>query len=256
MYIKDTIKYKERQDLNKLDETIEHIWIECQGKNNKNYFVGVCHQPRPEDKEKLIWIQTLDTILSARTTTSNKTIAIGGDINIDYNKPSAVPETYTEVLDKCNLKQHVKNPTRRGVKTVDHIVSSLETEKVLTTDALPCRTVSNHEASYAIIQIPRASFQARYKYTRNMKNFNTKEYYTHFSTLADRHVPLKRTKFTRTPAPWMNQVDIIELRKQSAKYRFLAHNIPSKENWINLRNVRNKLKKKQKTQKQHFTIKF
>ena len=27
MYIKDTIKYKERQDLNKLDETIEHIWI-------------------------------------------------------------------------------------------------------------------------------------------------------------------------------------------------------------------------------------
>ena len=25
MYIKDTIKYKERQDLNKLDETIEHI---------------------------------------------------------------------------------------------------------------------------------------------------------------------------------------------------------------------------------------
>ena len=37
MDIKDTIKYKEQQDLSKLDETIEHIWIECQGKNkNKN----------------------------------------------------------------------------------------------------------------------------------------------------------------------------------------------------------------------------
>ena len=37
MYIKATIKYKERQDLSKLDETIEHMWIECQWKNkNKN----------------------------------------------------------------------------------------------------------------------------------------------------------------------------------------------------------------------------
>ena len=70
MYIKDTIKYKERQDLSKLDETIEHMWIECQGKNkNKNYLVGVSYQPHPEDKEKLVWIQKLDTILSAITTT-------------------------------------------------------------------------------------------------------------------------------------------------------------------------------------------
>ena len=77
-------------------------------------------------------------------------------------------------------------------------------------------------------------FQARYKYIRNMKNFNTKEYYTDFSTLPfstvssfgnpddelamlnklildsiDRHAPQKRTKFTRPPAPWMKQLDII-----------------------------------------------
>ena len=67
-----------------------------------------------------------------------------------------------------------------------------------------------------------------------MKNFNTKEYYTDFSTLpfstvssfgnpddelamlnklildsVDRHAPQKRTKFTRPPAPWMKQLDII-----------------------------------------------
>ena len=184
MYIKDTIKYKERQEFSKLDETIEHMWIECQGKNkNKNYLVGVFYQPRPEDKEKLIWIQKLDTILSAITTTWNKTIVIAGDTNIDYNKPSTVLETYKEVLDTYNLKQHVKKPTRQGVKTIDHIVSNLETEKVLITDVLPCPTVSDHDAPYAIIKIPTASFQTRYKYIRNMKNFNTKEYYTDVSTL-------------------------------------------------------------------------
>ena len=110
-----------------------------------------------------------------------------------------------------------------------------------------------------------------------MKNFNTKEYYTDFSTLPfstvysfdnpddqlavlnklildciDRHAPLKRTKFTRPPAPWTKQLDIIELQKQRDKYRFLAHNIPSKENWINFRNARNKLKKKIKDTKTAF----
>ena len=110
-----------------------------------------------------------------------------------------------------------------------------------------------------------------------MNNFNTKEYYTDFSTLPfstvysfdnpddqlavlnklildciDRHAPLKRTKFTRPPAPWTKQLDIIELQKQRDKYRFLAHNIPSKENWINFRNARNKLKKKIKDTKTAF----
>ena len=61
--------------------------IECQGKNkNKNYLVGVFYKSCPEDKEKRIWIQKLDTILSAITTTWNKTIVIPGDTNIDYNK--------------------------------------------------------------------------------------------------------------------------------------------------------------------------
>ena len=70
MYIKDTIKYKERQDLSELNETIEHVWIECQGENKyKDYLVGVFYQTRPEDKEKLIWIQKPHTILSGITTT-------------------------------------------------------------------------------------------------------------------------------------------------------------------------------------------
>ena len=45
------------------------------------------------------------------------------------------------------------------------------------------------------------------------------------------------------------KLDIIELQKQCDKYRFLTHNIPSKENWINFRNARNKLKKKNKRHK-------
>ena len=182
--------------------------------------------------------------------------------------------TSHQVLDTYNLKQHVKKPTRQSVETIDHIVSNLKIEKVLITDVLSCPTVSDHDAPYAIIIILTALFQTRYRYIRNMKNFNTKEHYTDFSNLPfstvysfdnpddqlavltklildciDRHAPLKRVKFTRPPAPWMKQLDIIELQKQRDKYRFLAHNIPSRENWINFRNARNKLKKKIKDTK-------
>ena len=51
MYIKNTIKHKEQQDV-ELGETIEYMWVEYQGKNkNSNYLVGVFYQPRPEDKK-------------------------------------------------------------------------------------------------------------------------------------------------------------------------------------------------------------
>ena len=68
----------------------------------------------------------------------------------------------TALLDTYNLKQHVKKPTCQRVKTIERIVNNLETEKVLITDVLPCSTVSDHDASYAIIKIPKASFQTRY----------------------------------------------------------------------------------------------
>ena len=50
------------------------------------------------------------------------------------------------------------------------LITLLATEKVFITDVLPYPTVSDHDAPYAIIKIPTASFQTRYKYVRNMKN--------------------------------------------------------------------------------------
>ena len=106
-------------------------------RTRQNYRVHVGRVSRQEQKLpcrcflptspwRLIWIEKLDTIPSAITTTWNKTIVIAGDTNIDYNKPSAVLELlYKEVLDTYK-KQHVKKPTRQGVKTIDYIVSNLE----------------------------------------------------------------------------------------------------------------------------------
>ena len=75
------------KELSKLAETIDRVSREEQ----KQKLHCRCFLPTsPEDKEKLIWIQKLDTILSAITTTWNKTIVIAGDSNIGYNKPTAL----------------------------------------------------------------------------------------------------------------------------------------------------------------------
>ena len=55
LYIKDSIEYKVGHDLNKIDESIEHLWIECKGNNyNKSHLVAAFCQPSSDEKEKLI----------------------------------------------------------------------------------------------------------------------------------------------------------------------------------------------------------
>ena len=61
LYIKDSIEYKVRHDLNKIDESIKYLWIECKRiKCSKSYLVAALYQASSDKKEKLIWIEKLD----------------------------------------------------------------------------------------------------------------------------------------------------------------------------------------------------
>ena len=184
LYIKDSIGYKVRHDLNKIDESIEHLWIECKGNNcNKSYLVAALYQPSSDEKEKLIWIEKLDTLLSIVNSTWNKTIIITGDTNIDYLKPSVALKRYEEVNETYNLKEHITIPTRKGTKIIDHIITNLQENKLITINVLPCPTISDHDAPYIITNIPGIKFQTRTKYIPNMKHFNIKDYVDDFKTL-------------------------------------------------------------------------
>ena len=228
-----------RHDLSKIDESNEHLWIRCKGNNcNKSYLVAAFYQPSSDEKEKLIWIEKLDTLLSIVNSTWNKTIIITGDTNIDYLKPSVALKRYKEVNETCNLKEHITIPTRKGTKIIDHIITNLQENKLITTNVLPCPTISDHDAPYIITNIPGIKFQTRTKYVRNMKHFNIKDYVDDFKTLPlalvysfedpneqldtlnnlileciERHVPLVETKFTYPPAPRMKLLDIAEIQK-------------------------------------------
>ena len=49
VYVKDHIKFKRRSDIEKIDETIEHMWLEIPGKNKYSTFLlGVLYQPKTD----------------------------------------------------------------------------------------------------------------------------------------------------------------------------------------------------------------
>ena len=118
---------------------------------NKSYLVVTLYQPSSNEKEKLIWIEKLDTLLSIINSTWNKTIIITGDTNIDYLKTSVALKRYKEVIETYNLKQRITIPTHKGTKIIDHIITNLQENKLNTTNVLPCPTVSDHDAMYIVL---------------------------------------------------------------------------------------------------------
>ena len=54
-YIKEHMSVKVRQDLGKIDESIETLWIELRGRNkNTPFLTGAVYQPSSNETEKLV----------------------------------------------------------------------------------------------------------------------------------------------------------------------------------------------------------
>ena len=82
-----------------------------------------------------------------------------------------------------DLNNHISKATRIGKKLIDHIISNIPANKILHSDVLPCPTISDHDAPYIIANMPVNKFETRYKYIRNLKNFELEKYVQDFKTL-------------------------------------------------------------------------
>ena len=99
IYIRDTIEFKVRNDISKLDDLIEHLWVEIQGrKKDSACLIGVFYQPSSENNKKLEWIEKLDSVLSIVKSNWNGNIMITGDSNIDLLASTEIQKRYIEVL--------------------------------------------------------------------------------------------------------------------------------------------------------------
>ena len=269
-YIKSSVSFKLRPDINSMDKSIEHLWVEIKGKNkNSSLLIGIFYQPSSQERDKLVWIDKLNQLLSQIHIIWQGPLVIVGDMNIDLlsekNKQSL--KDYKELLKDFELYQHITKPTRKGKSLLDHVISNIP-RKLITENVLPADEVSDHDSPFVVLNIRKEHFEPRYKYIRQEKHFQLNNYKNDFSELPlnlvyafndpntqisvlndlitnciDHHAPLKRIKFTRPAAPWMKDPEIQRLQHHRNHYRRLAHQLQDDESWFHFRNARNNLKK-------------
>ena len=115
VYIRDTIEFEVCSDILKLDDSIEHLWVEIQGrKKNSACLIGVFYQPISENNKKLEWLEKLDSVLSIVKSTWKGTVRITGDSNIDLLASTEIQKRYNEVLETYDLNNHISKATRIG----------------------------------------------------------------------------------------------------------------------------------------------
>ena len=277
LYIKDTIKYKERKDIQKLETTIEHIWIEIAGKNRNNkLLLGTFYQPDSDTASKTVWIDKLESLLSKINSIWDGSMVLAGDTNINLLSNNVTTDKYQQLLSLFNLKNVINEPTRSGKTLIDHIITNIP-DKIVSSGVIPCETVSDHDSPYINVKIPNVRYSPRYKFIRSYKNFDLEKYQEDFEQIPfhviynitdpdeklevmnnlilkciEAHAPLKRCKMTRPPAPWMRDLQINELQSERNYLRKKAHQTKLEKDWTLFRNVRNKLKTKIRETKRLF----
>ena len=277
-YLKSDIKYKRRDDIEALDNSIEHQWIEFTGKVKlSNTLIGIMYQPSSDVQDKIEWIDKFETLLSQIKLMHHGPIIITGDTNIDLLKSTQVRDTYLNILESFNLTQHITKPTRKAKTLIDHIITNVNT-KLIAEDIVPCDEISDHDAPFCIFKISKPRFEPRYKYIRDERSLIMKDFISDFQYLPlnivysvadvsdkvsilneivtsciDRHAPIRRVKITRPSTPWMKDLQISALQRQR---NHLRQNLKNDRDDVNtlkeLKKVRNQLKTKIRSTKKNF----
>ena len=120
--------------------------------------------------------------------------------------------------------------------------------KFLHIDVLMTDEISDYDTPYGIFNIKKERYEPRYKYITNEKDLNINDYVADFKLLptslvfgfddpngqtamlnklitdciAD-HAPIKKVKFTRPPAPWMKDPELVAAKKHLEHLRSLKN---------------------------------
>ena len=186
VYIKESIKFKRREDLEKRYPTMEHLWIEIPGRNrHSKLLLGTIYR-----SEAILsysaWLDNFNDILSDLSIEWDGMLILSGDINVDLLRPEkSETRKYKEILDSLNLEQLVTKPTRtthHSATLIDHIITNMK-QQVTHTDILPAPLISDHDAPYICVNVRVPRFVPRFKMIRNERYFNKDAFIKDFDEL-------------------------------------------------------------------------
>ena len=179
LYIRDTINYKRRPNLNvEKEKELESIVIEILQKTSKNVIIG-CIYRHPCMHPKELNDLFLKSLTERLTKESNKEVVLLGDFNIDLTKSNsnANASEFRDVIYSSSLLPHITSPTRltsRRHTLIGNIFSNINEE---CTSGNIINTISDHLGQFLII--PNCSYSYNSKkeiFQRNFKNFKEQNF--------------------------------------------------------------------------------
>ena len=111
-YIKESLKFKRRSGIEKIEPELEHIWLEIDGNNkHSKLLLGVMYcSNRMQDYQT--WLAKTENLISQLNIYWDGLFMIMGDFNIDLLNPEElIVKQYMDMLESFNLQQLVKIPT-------------------------------------------------------------------------------------------------------------------------------------------------
>jgi len=223
-------------------DSFEHILTKFVT-SSVTYHIITIYRPPPNQKNQLSsssFLEEFADLLSFAILLKGE-LLINGDFNYHLNNTSNVDtQQFISLLESCNIKQHISDPTHLLGNTIDLLLtrsSDCGLHNIRVTDQL----ISDHFVVHFSLAITRQPRPTKTVNTRSYKKINVEalksdirnsklstttlsdpdelaqDYNEVLSNLLDQHAPLKtRTVVIRPLAPWYD--DTIEaLRKEGRK---------------------------------------
>jgi len=127
-YMKESIVFKRRKDVESSQPDFEHMWLEIPGKNrNSKLLPGLLYRST-RILNSNDWIEKIEDLLSNIVPTWEVMFVTTGYMNINmFNVSDPLVSRYTGTLQSFNLTQHVSKPTRLTPTSrtlIDHLISN------------------------------------------------------------------------------------------------------------------------------------
>ena len=187
LYIKDTISYKLRPDINlEKERELESNFIEILQKTSKNIIIGCMYRhPCMHPKEfNDLFLKSLTKRLSKE---NKKEVILLGDFNIDLIKSNSNANTseFLDVIYSSNLLPHITSLSRltsRSHTLIDNIFSNINEE---CTSGNIINTISDHLGQFLIIPNRSYSYDSKKEiFQRNFKNFKEQNFLSDLKKIA------------------------------------------------------------------------
>lgn len=284
MYIRDSIKYKIRNDIPIND--LELICIEIEPPKSKPFFVLAWYRPPNSTVDSFNKLESIFSFLDKE----NKEIIFLGDTNCDFsekapNQPSDNNAKHmSDLYELFSLKQLIEEPTRVTLDTstiIDHVATTCI--RNIVKSGVHKVSLSDHYMVFCVRKYNGAVEKGHKMIkTRKMKHFNEEAFLTDvsdidwerllsdsddinilvnkwsnlFSTIIDRHAPLTEMRVSERYCPWIDKGlrDLMRTRDRLKRAATKQKSMFLMDSYRKVRNKVNALNKKLK--KRYYTDKI